>query len=74
MFCFFFYCNFSQETSYLLGNVYMYIAPRIIVIYQKDWKGSPLASASPMLPPCYYYLLVLVVLVDLVVVLLTIFI
>lgn len=51
---FFIYCNFYQETSYLLGNVYMYIAPRIIGIYQEDWIGSSSASASPMLPPCYY--------------------
>lgn len=64
MFCFFFCCNFYQETSYLLGNVYMCTSRResYLGIYQENWIGSSLASASalasPMLPPCYYYLLV----------------
>lgn len=49
----------------LLGNVYICISRREsqletgnTYIYQKDWIGSSLAPASPMLPPCYYYLLV----------------
>lgn len=60
--CFFFsiytFCNFYQETSYLLDNGYMYIAPRIIPRYISRALDRIFISIypSPMLPPCYYLL------------------